>query len=77
MKKRNKQQIEGVDIPFGPPPELYNYRCSQCNHEMDVNEAIVDVEIFKAQYEGRYHEDYMPILGCPSCNNETMEYAGD
>ena len=22
-----------MDIPFGPPPEEYSYRCSQCHHE--------------------------------------------
>ena len=65
---------EGVDVPFGPPPEEYTYRCSQCRYEMKVNEAIIDVEIGVAQFENRYSEGYMPILGCPVCNNETMEY---
>jgi hypothetical protein len=44
---------------------------------MKVNEAIIDVEIAKAEFEGTYHEGFMPILGCPNCNRETMEYAGD
>jgi hypothetical protein len=44
---------------------------------MLVNEAIIDVEIAKAEYEGRYHEGFMPILGCPSCNFESMEYIED
>ena len=30
------------DRPFGPPPEEYNYRCSQCKCEIWVNEAIID-----------------------------------
>ena len=74
-KYQNKK--EGVDIPFGPPPEEYSYCCSHCRHEMKVNEAIIDVEIAKAEYEGRYFEGYMPILGCPNCNQETMEYVED
>ena len=69
-----KQQVEGVDVPFGPPPEEYNYRCSQCNCEMVVNEAIIDVEIAMAEFEGRWHEGFMPVLSCPGCNQDTMEY---
>ena len=71
---RNRKLIEGEDIPFGPPPEEYSYRCSQCNCEMAVNEAIIDVEIGIAEFEGRYYEGFMPVLGCPGCNQETMEY---
>ena len=67
--------VEGEDFPFGPPPEEYPYRCSHCRHEMKVNEAIIDVEIAKAEYEGRNVEGFMPTLGCPRCNRETMEYA--
>ena len=65
------------DIPFGHPPEEYSYRCSQCNHEMKVNEAIIDVEIGIAEFEGRYYEGFMPIWGCPGCNKDTMEYVRD
>ena len=68
---------EGKDIPFGPPPEEYNYRCSHCFHEMQVNEAIIDVEVAMAEYNGTYREGFMPVLGCPNCNHETMEYAED
>jgi len=42
---------------------------------MKVNEAIIDVEIAKAEFEGRKVEGFMPLLGCPRCNRETMEYA--
>jgi hypothetical protein len=35
-----------------PPPEQYSYRCSQCQLEMEVNEAISDVEIGIAEFEG-------------------------
>jgi len=41
---------------------------------MAVNEAIIDVEIGIAEFEGRYYEGFMPVLGCPGCNQETMEY---
>ena len=68
---------EGVDVPFGPPPVEYNYRCSHCRHEMQVNEAIIDVEIGMAEFDGRYYEGFMPVLGCPGCNHETMEYVRD
>jgi len=62
-RNQNRKLIEELDIPFGPPPEEYNDRCSQCDYEMSVNEAIIDVEIWKAEFEGRYYEGFMPILG--------------
>ena len=40
----DKRTVEGVDVPFEPPPEEYPYRCSHCQYEMKVNEAIIDVE---------------------------------
>ena len=79
MKEEQSKRtlIEGEDIPFGPPPEEYNYRCSRCGYEMKVNEAIIDVEVAKAWDEGNRDEGFMPILGCPNCNGETMECHGD
>jgi len=71
---QNRKLIEGVDIPFGPPPEEYNYRCSQCDYEMAVNEAIIDVEIWKPEFEGRYYEGFIPILCCPCCTQDIMKY---
>lgn len=44
---------------------------------MKVNEAIIDVEIGMAKFEGRYSDGFMPVLGCPGCNNETMEFVRD
>ena len=64
------------DIPFGPPPEEYSYRCFQCGYEMEVNEAIIDFEFALAESEG-YAEGFMPVLVCPHCNQETMEYVRD
>ena len=62
------------DVSFGPPPEEYSYRCSQCRYEMKVNDAIIDFEIGMAEFAGTYSEGFMPIVGCPNCNQETMEY---
>jgi len=27
------------DVPFGPEPIMYNYRCKDCNFESEMNEA--------------------------------------
>ena len=62
------------DVPFGPPPEEFHYRCPHCGCEFWVNEAIIDFELGFAEFEGR--EPVMPLLGCPTCNLETMEYTG-
>lgn len=70
-------EIKREDVPFGHPPKEYSYCCSQCNYEMLVNEAIIDVEIGIAESEGRWYEGFMPMLGCPGCNRETMEYVED
>jgi hypothetical protein len=43
---------------------------------MWVNEAIIDFELGMAEFEGRNTEGYMPTLGCPGCNRESMEYTG-
>ena len=63
-----------LDLPFGPPPEEYHYRCPCCGVELWVNEAIIDFELGFAEFEGREVE--MPVLGCPGCNQETQEYTG-
>jgi len=34
-----------MEVPFGSPPEEYNYRCFLCQFEIGVNEAIIDAEI--------------------------------
>jgi hypothetical protein len=39
-----------------------------------VNEAIIDFELGFAEFEGR--EVVMPVLRCPGCNLETLEYTG-
>jgi hypothetical protein len=44
-----------------------------CGTELLVNEAIVDAGIGMAKFHNEYHEGYMPKVGCPGCNNYTME----
>jgi len=63
-----------IDEPFGPPPQHYKYRCSVCETEIEINEAVIDAEIGMAKFNNDYDEWYMPKLGCPECNNYTMEY---
>ncbi|MBM9515035.1 hypothetical protein [Desulfogranum marinum] len=53
-----------MDIPFGPPPEEYNYRCSLCQFEIGVNEAIIDAEIGSAKFNGYYYDGFMPVCNC-------------
>ena len=65
------------DIPFGPAPEYYNYRCRQCKHKYEINEAITDAAIGWAEFSGEYYEGFMPILECPNCNQKTLEYIED
>ena len=58
--------IEREEIAFGPPLEEYSYRCSKCECEMLVNEAIIDVELGIAEFEDLWYEGFMPVLGCPN-----------
>ena len=69
--------VEGEDIPFGPPPDQYLYRCSHCGEKALVNEVIIDFELMRAEDEGMYSEGYMPVLGCPFCNRDSMKYTGE
>ena len=39
-----------------------------------VNEAIIDVGIGMAQFQNAYYRGFMPKVGCPGCNGDTMEY---
>ena len=73
-KKPEPLPAEGLDEPFGPPPEEYLYRCSVCGEEMLVNEAIIDVGIGMAKFQREYHAGFMPKGGCPGCHGYTMEY---
>ena len=57
--------------------EEYSYRCSQCGHEMEVNEVIIDFELALSESKGTCPEGFMPVLMCPHCSQETMEHVRD
>ena len=73
-KKHEPPPKEGLDEPFGPPPEEYLYRCAVCRTELLVNEAIIDAGIGMAKFRKEYYQGFMPTIGCPGCNGETREY---
>ncbi len=74
MSQPGKEPVprEGIDIPFGPPPEEYLYRCPVCGEEELINEAIIDVAVGAVTFRGEY-QGGMPTIGCLGCNRETME----
>ena len=56
MRRKHHEPLpqEGLDEPFGPPPEAYRYRCPVCSEERLVNEAIMDVAIGAASCHSAY-----------------------
>jgi len=64
---------EGIDGPFGPPPEEYLYRCPACGEEALINEEIVDGTVGRLKFDGEY-KGGMPTLPCPGCEGDTMEF---
>jgi len=56
MRRKRPERLpqEGLDEPFGPPPEEYLHRCPVCREEMLVNEAIIDVAIGATKFRGEY-----------------------
>jgi hypothetical protein len=72
-KRHERLPQEGLDDPCGPPSEAYLYRCPVCSEEMLVHEAMIDVAVGATKVRGAYTGG-MPIIGCPGCNGETMEY---
>ena len=67
------QLREAIDIPFGPPPEEYLYRCPVCGEEARINEEIVDVTVGWLKFNGEY-KGGMPTLPCPGCEGDTMAF---
>ncbi len=49
-----KESKEWVDIPFGPPPKEYSYRCSLCGYRVGINEVIIDTAIGVAKFSGKF-----------------------
>jgi len=68
------QAKEALDEPFGPPPMEYPYRCPVCGTALLVNAAIIDGGIGMAKFQQEYDPGFMPKVGCPGCNGDTMEY---
>ena len=64
---------EGIDTPFGPPPEEYLYRCAGCREEALINEEIMDVTIGQLKFDGD-DQGGMLTLGCPGCEGKILEY---
>jgi len=60
------------DVPFGPPPLMYNYKCRVCNFENELNEAHVDVAYGWTKKRTMSSYGKVPILECPNCGK--MEY---
>lgn len=56
------------DVPFGPPPRMYNYHCSSCNITLEVNEAIIDTAYGWTKKRTKTSDnEVVPILECPRC----------
>lgn len=73
-KRQNPNEMRGMkEELFGPPPKEYNYRYSMCGIELLVNEVVVDAGIGMAKFNKEYYKGYMPKIGCPGCDNYTME----
>lgn len=68
------QAREGLDEPFGPAPIESLYRCPVCGTALQVNEAIIDVGIGMAKFPHESYPGFLPKVGCPGCNGDTMEH---
>jgi hypothetical protein len=74
MRQREEapQAREDLDEPCGPSPIEYPYRCPVCGTELLVNEAIIDAGIGMAKFQNDYYPGFMPKVGCPGCNGDTI-----
>jgi len=54
MRRKRHEPLpqEGLEVPCGPPPEEYLYRCPVCNAERLVKEASIAVAIGAARFRG-------------------------
>ncbi len=60
---------EGIDVPFGGPEKMYNYRCNHCGYEQEVPDFVVD----KFAFIDDLKPGIMPKLECGGCGGE-LEY---
>lgn len=57
------------EMPFGDPPRMYNYRCSQCDYTSEMNEANIDVAFgWSKKRTKTSNGETIPVLECPGCN---------
>ena len=75
--RRRKQHApppkEGLDEPFGPPPEASLSRCAVCRTALLVHEAIMAAGIGMAKFRKKSSQGFMPTIGCPGCHGDPME----
>jgi len=55
-------------------PQRIQLSLPVCGEELLVNEAIIDVGIGMAKFNNEFHKGFMPKVGCPGCDNYTMEW---
>jgi hypothetical protein len=60
------------DVPFGPEPIMYNYRCKDCNFESEMNEAHIDVAYGWTKKRTKCSYGMLPVLECPNCESMTF-----
>jgi hypothetical protein len=63
---------EGLDEPFGPPPMADAYRCTVGGTDVRVNAAMIEAGMGMAQCRNEDHEGFLPTIGCPGGNGQTM-----
>jgi DNA-directed RNA polymerase subunit RPC12/RpoP len=60
------------DEPFGDPPIMFNYRCSDCNYSSEMNEAHIDVAYGWTKKRTISSYGKVPVLECPNCEKEAF-----
>ena len=74
MNEDEENMLEGEDLPFGPPPRYYKFRCTRCKFENEMNEANVDVAYGWTKKRTRTSDgEIVPVLECPNCSKWTYE----
>jgi hypothetical protein len=62
-------QQDDNDVPFGPPPIMFNYQCKKCKNSSEMNEAIVDAAYGWSKKRTISSYGKVPVLECPECGN--------
>ena len=69
-KEKIEKEMEGEDIPFGPPARMYNYQCSKCGFKSEINEAHIDVAYGWTKKRTRTLDgEIVPVMECFKCKN--------